>query len=55
MKNILTIIKKELIRVFKDKRLVFTTILMPGLMIFLLYSINLWYTCTDQKATEEFF
>ena len=39
MKNILTIIKKELIRVFKDKRLVFTTILMPGLMIFLLYSI----------------
>lgn len=39
MKNILSIIKKELSRVFKDKRLVFTTIIMPGLMIFLLYSI----------------
>lgn len=38
MKNILAIIKKELSRVFKDKRLVFTTILMPGLMIFALYS-----------------
>ena len=39
VKKIFAIIKKELFRVFKDKRLVFTTILMPGLMIFLLYSI----------------
>ncbi len=39
MRNIIAIIKKELSRVFKDKRLVFTTILMPGLMIFLLYSV----------------
>ena len=38
VKKIFAIIKKELFRVFKDKRLVFTTILMPGLMIFLLYS-----------------
>lgn len=38
MRNILTIMKKELSRVFKDKRLVFTTILMPGLLIFLMYT-----------------
>lgn len=40
MKNsILTIFKKELARFFGDKRLVFTTILMPGLMIYLMYSL----------------
>lgn len=39
MKNILAIIKKEFFRFFKDKRLLFTTLIMPGLMIFLVYSI----------------
>lgn len=39
MKNIFTIIKKELSRVFKDPRLVFTTFILPGLMIFVMYSI----------------
>lgn len=39
MKNLFTIIKKELSRVFKDPKLVFTTILMPGLLIFVMYSI----------------
>lgn len=38
MRNILTIIKKELARFFKDKKLVFSTVLFPGLMIYLLYS-----------------
>ncbi|MEG0076977.1 ABC transporter permease [Anaerorhabdus sp.] len=38
MRNILTIIKKELARFFKDRKLVFTTVLFPGLMIYLLYS-----------------
>jgi len=38
MKNILTIFKKEWDRVIKDKRLVFSVILLPGLMIFLIYS-----------------
>ncbi len=37
-KNILTIMKKEFARFFGDKRLVFTTILMPGLMIYVMYS-----------------
>lgn len=36
--NTLTIMKKELARFFKDKRMVFTTILMPGLMIYVLYT-----------------
>lgn len=39
MKNgIITIMKKELTRFFTDKRLVFTTILMPGLLIYLMYT-----------------
>ncbi len=39
MKNsILTIMKKELARFFGDKRMVFTTILLPGLMIYIIYS-----------------
>lgn len=39
MKNtIITILKKELKRFFSDKRMAFTTILMPGIMIFVLYS-----------------
>lgn len=36
--NTFTIMKKELARFFGDKRMVFTTILMPGLMIYILYS-----------------
>jgi len=35
---VLTIFKKELARFFGDKRLAFTTILLPGLMIYLVYS-----------------
>lgn len=38
MNNIMTIMKKELARFFGDKRMVVTTILMPGLMIYLIYS-----------------
>lgn len=36
--NVITIIKKEFARFFKDKRMVFSTILMPGLMIYVLYT-----------------
>ena len=40
MKNsIFTIFKKEMARHFGDKRLAFTTILLPGLLIFILYTI----------------
>ncbi len=38
MKNVLTIIKKEFSRFFKDRRMVIT-VLLPGLLIYLLYSI----------------
>ncbi len=37
-KDMFTIIKKEFARFFGDKRLVFTTVLMPGLLIYVLYS-----------------
>lgn len=36
--NILTVMKKEFSRFFGDKRLVFTAIILPGLMIYVLYS-----------------
>lgn len=38
MKNILTIMKKEFARFFKDKRMVFAVLILPGLLIFLVYS-----------------
>lgn len=37
-KDMLTIIKKEFARFFGDKRMVFITVLMPGLMIYILYT-----------------
>ena len=39
MKNIKTIISKELFRFFKDIRMVITTLILPGLLIFTLYSL----------------
>ena len=36
--NTLTIIKKEFSRFFGDRQLLFTTIILPGLMIYLIYS-----------------
>ena len=34
--NVLTIIKKEFDRVFRDRQLMFTTIILPGLLIYLI-------------------
>lgn len=39
MKNIWTIMKKELARVFKDPRLILMVFIIPGLMIYVMYSI----------------
>ncbi len=39
MKTILTIIKKEFARFFKDTRLMLTTLILPGLLIFAMYSL----------------
>ena len=36
--NVLTIIKKEFARFFGDRQLVFTAVIMPGLLIYLIYS-----------------
>lgn len=38
MKNIFTIVKKEFSRFFGDRRMVLTTLVLPGLMIYLVYS-----------------
>lgn len=38
MKNVWTIFKKEWDRVIKDKRLVFSVMILPGLMIFIIYT-----------------
>lgn len=39
MKNILTVLKKELKVVFGNRRLLFSVVLMPGLMIFVMYTV----------------
>lgn len=39
MKNAMTVFRKEFYRVISDRRLIFTAILMPGLIIFLMYTL----------------
>ena len=39
MNDIMTIIKKELSRFFQDKKLLFTTIILPGLMLYIMYTL----------------
>lgn len=51
-KNMITIMKKEFARLFGDKQLAFTTILLPGLMIFVLYSF-MGKFMTQQFTTAE--
>ena len=38
MKSVFTIVKKEFARFFKDKRMIIT-VLLPGLLIYVVYSI----------------
>lgn len=53
MKNtIFVIIKKELARFFGDKRTAFSTILLPGLMIFLLYNF-MGSALSEQYTVDE--
>lgn len=51
MKNILTIIKKEFSRFFKDKRMVLSIIL-PGVLIFIVYSL-MGTIITDMTAPDD--
>ena len=54
MKNILNIVRKELDKVFRNPRLIFSTFILPGLMIFIIYS-TMGNMATDEmnKVTEE--
>ncbi|MBR4608232.1 MAG: ABC transporter permease [Lachnospiraceae bacterium] len=59
MNNILIIIKKELKRFFGDRRLVMTTLIMPGVTIFLVYSLmgNMMsreFTTADDYVTKAY-
>ena len=38
MKNIFNIVRKELDKIFKNPRLIISTFILPGLLIFVLYS-----------------
>ncbi|MDE6791310.1 MAG: ABC transporter permease subunit [Clostridia bacterium] len=57
MKTILTIIKKEFARFFKDTRLMLTTLILPGLLIFAMYSLmgtimeNVEKDAAEEKCT----
>lgn len=53
-KRLLTVVKKELRRVFTDRRLVFSTMLLPALSIFLMYSLmgNMISTKVDDISTN---
>ena len=52
--NLMTIIKKELARFFGDKRMVFTTILMPGLLIYIMYSFMGSGLTSKFEAAEDY-
>ena len=55
--NIYTIFRKEMARFFKDKRLVITTLLLPGIMIFIMYTfmgnmMKLQFTVADDYVAK---
>lgn len=52
--NMMTIIRKEMARFFGDKRMVLTTVLLPGLMLYLLYSL-MGNIMSNQFTAEENF
>lgn len=51
-KNIITIMKKEFARFFGDKKLFFTAVIMPGLMIYVMYSF-MGKGMAEQFGTKE--
>lgn len=53
MKNILTIIKKEFARFFKDRRMVLS-IFLPGIMIFLVYTLMGTIISEANKTDEDY-
>lgn len=53
LKNINAIIKKELTRFITDKKLLFVSVFMPGIMIFLMYSLLGSYINGSEKKAKE--
>ena len=53
MNNIFTIMKKELFRYFSDRRMLLTTILLPGLMIYIVYSIMGQAMSTSLRSEDD--
>lgn len=54
MRYILNIVKKELDKIFRSPRLIFSTFILPGLMIFLIYStMGTLATSEVDKATTQ--
>ena len=53
MKNILTIFKKEIRRVFTDRRMVMSLIL-PGVLIFIIYSIMGQFIAKQVTVDEKY-
>lgn len=54
MKTVFTIIKKEFTRFFKDKRFVVTAILLPGILIYALYSMIGTITMNVVESSAEY-
>ena len=54
MKHIITVIKKELIRVFRDKRLTFVIFIFPALMLYAMYSLmgNFMFKTPEEYTVE---
>lgn len=52
--NTFTVMKKELARFFGDKRMVFATVLMPGILIYMLYSFMGSAMSDKFSVTEDF-
>lgn len=52
--NMITIMKKEFARFFKDRRMVLTTIFMPGILIFVMYTF-LGQGISSLQSTDENF
>jgi len=53
MKNIFKIVRKELDKIFKFPRTIFSTIILPGLILFVIYSIIGNLVSTEINKTEE--
>ena len=53
MNNIITIIKKELVRIFTDKRML-SSLILPGILIFFLYSIMGSFLSKSMTSNKEY-